>query len=103
MTRIIVERFFDSPLSDADLQAIAERESCSELYGVTVVRSYIGADCQTAICVYDAPDAEAVRMVQRIDGMPFHKIYPADEITVASGSMDTGAEGVTQESAVAEP
>ena len=45
MPRIIVERNFDTPQSDADMQAVADRERpCLAAYDAAWKRSLISAD-----------------------------------------------------------
>jgi hypothetical protein len=79
MSRIIVERKFDDPESFGDLQAQEDRFAwCLEQHRVTFVRSYFSKDRRRMICEYDAPDAEAVREVQRTASMPFERIWTAE-------------------------
>jgi hypothetical protein len=53
MTRIMVERCFDPPLTEEDLRVVEQRMSpCLELYGVRWVRSYWSTDHRRMICEY---------------------------------------------------
>jgi hypothetical protein len=79
MSRIIVERKFDVPESMDALQAQEDRFAwCLEQHRVTFVRSYFSKDRRRMICEYEAPDAEAVRAVQRTAEMPFERIWAAE-------------------------
>ena len=81
MSRIIVERNFDSPPSEADLNAAAIRERpCLAAYGVTWRRSLFSTDRMRMICEYDGPDAESVRRVQREAGNLFDRAWPGEVI-----------------------
>jgi len=44
---------------------------------VTFIRSYFSKDRKRMICEYEAPDAEAVRRLQRTASMPFERIWTA--------------------------
>jgi len=79
MSRIIVERTFDPPLTLEHLRAVETRmASCLDLYRVRWVRSYWSADRQRMICEYEAPDAASVRSVQREAEATFDRIWIAD-------------------------
>ena len=75
MGLIIVERTFEHPPTDADLDAAAKRETkCKEIHSITWKRSVMSNDRRRAICEYEAPDAETVESVCRehepVDAMP---------------------------------
>ena len=78
MARVMVERKFDDAASFDELQA---RESsfnwCAEQHWVTFIRSYFSKDRKRMICEYEAPDAEAVRKLQRTASMPFERVWTA--------------------------
>lgn len=78
MARVMVERKFGDAASFDELQA---RESsfawCAEQHGVTFIRSYFSKDRKRMICEYEAPDAEAVRTLQRTASMPFERVWTA--------------------------
>ena len=81
MSRIVVERTFEMPQSDADMAAVANRERpCLEIYGVMWKRSLLSEDRRRLVCEYDAPDAESVRRVQREAEAQFDRIWIASVI-----------------------
>jgi hypothetical protein len=79
MGLIIVERTFEHPPTDTDLDASAERErKCKEIHSITWKRSVMSTDRRRGICEYEAPDAETVRRVQLEAGIPFDRIWAAE-------------------------
>ncbi len=79
MTRFIVERSFNPPLTETELKATEERMApCLDLYDVQWVRSYWSNDRQRMICEYEARDAESVRNVQREAAARFDRVWSAD-------------------------
>jgi len=78
MARVIVERSFEQPEKIDELQAQEDRFAwCMQQHSVQFIRSYFSKDRRRMICEYEAPDAEAVREVQRTAGMPFDRIWTA--------------------------
>lgn len=74
-TAVLVGRRFDQPADFDALQAMEEKGGwCLREHGVRHLRSYIAQDCRRLLCLYEAPDAEAVRTAQRRIGMPFEHI-----------------------------
>lgn len=81
MTLVIVERQFEEPVDFEKLLGSEEEAAwCVELYRVRYLRTYLSADRRRMVCLYEAPDAEAVRQVQRQSGTPFERIWPADMV-----------------------
>ncbi len=81
MPLIIVERSFELPLTEAELQAVDGRiASCRENYGVRYLRSYWSADRRRMICQYEAADTASVRNLQHEAEAPFDRAWAADII-----------------------
>jgi hypothetical protein len=79
MPRIIVERSFDTPLTQEDLDAVEARMApCLDLYNVRWIRSYWSTDRRRMICEYDAADVASVRNVQREAAAKFDRAWAAD-------------------------
>ncbi|MGB5812817.1 MAG: DUF4242 domain-containing protein [Polyangiales bacterium] len=79
MRRIIVERKLEDAPDFEALQALEDAVAwCLEQHRVTFVRSYFSNDRRTMVCEYDAPDAEAVRTVQRTGNLPYESIWAAE-------------------------
>lgn len=80
MELVIVERVFDEPVEIEALAATEEQFSwCREQYRVTYLRSYFSKDKKRMLCLYEAPDAESVRELQRTAGMPVERIWAATQ------------------------
>lgn len=78
MAVIIVEETFDQPIDPDQISPIAEQVSpCLPIYDVTWLRSFIARDGTRCVCVYEAPDAEAVRHAYRAAGAQFDNAWPA--------------------------
>jgi hypothetical protein len=82
MPHIIVERTFDTPLTQEELTATEARMApCLDLYNVRWVRSYWSADRRRMICEYDAADVASVRNVQREAEAKFDRAWAADVLS----------------------
>ena len=78
MPRYVVERTFPDglqiPVTDggADIcRSVVERNSEE---GVTWVHSYVRQDKTRSLCVYDAPNAEAIRKTADLNSLPVDQI-----------------------------
>ena len=79
MPHVIVERSFETPLTQEELSAVEARMApCLDLYNVRWIRSYWSADRRRMICEYDAADLASVRNVQREAEAKFEKVWAAD-------------------------
>jgi hypothetical protein len=78
MEVVVVERQFDPGVTMQELRALDESSSwCKNAYGVRLLQSYVSADGRRVICVYEAPDAEAVRVANRKAAAPFEQVWKA--------------------------
>ncbi|MEM7434334.1 MAG: nickel-binding protein [Myxococcota bacterium] len=78
MEWVVAERNFDVALTpDMVRQLAAESGPCGPMYGVKPVSSYLAGDGKRMICVFRAPDAEAVRTMFRNGGSPNAKVWTA--------------------------
>jgi hypothetical protein len=81
MSRIVVERSFETPQSDQDMSLVADRERpCLAAYEVTWKRSLISADRKRMVCEYEAADAETLRRIQREAGAQFDRVWVGDVV-----------------------
>jgi len=78
---VVVERSFPGPVTLDEIQAIEDAgASCLETHRVRFVRTYFSLDRRRMICLYRAPDAEAVRLAQREAGMPLETVWSCHPI-----------------------
>jgi len=68
MEYVILEREFPEPLSSEEVRKMAAETECLDLYRVKPVRSYLMPGGKRMVCVFQAPDAEALRAVGRSNG-----------------------------------
>ena len=79
MPRIIVERTFEAPFTQQDLDAVEARMApCLDLYDVRWIRSYWSSDRLRMICEYEAADIASVRNVQHEAEARFERAWAAD-------------------------
>lgn len=75
-TTVVVTRAFDEP---ASLDAVQAREDaaahCLETHRVRYLQTFFSNDRRRMVCVYQAPDAESVRLAQHQAGMPVDEIW----------------------------
>jgi hypothetical protein len=73
---VAVERSFPAPVRYEDIKAlIGAKAWCLDTYNVKYAHSFFSADRKRMLCFYTAPDAEAVRSVQREAGAPAAAIW----------------------------
>lgn len=82
MTRLIVEKSYEPPLTEEALAADSKRLGpCLERYGGRWVQSYLSADRRRMFCVFEGPDAETIRLAHRTAGVEFVRVWNADLLT----------------------
>lgn len=75
---VVVERRFPQPVDFESVHATEERGAwCLEAYRVRFLRTYFAQDRCRMICLYDAPDAETVRLAQSQAGMMLERVWAA--------------------------
>jgi hypothetical protein len=74
MARFVVERYFPEglliPMTDEGAKASDQVVEHNAEFGVTWVHSYVTEDKSKSFCVYDAPDAEAIRKAAELNDLP---------------------------------
>jgi Protein of unknown function (DUF4242) len=80
---VLVTRRFPQPVALEDIQRLENAGAgCLQRLRVRFVRTLFANDRRRMICLYEAADAESVRIAQREAGMPveqvraFHGFYP---------------------------
>ena len=92
MSVVVVERSFPQPVAFADVQAIEDRGAwCLEAHGVRFLKSYFSRDRRRMMCLYEAPDAESVRLAQERAGVPFERAWASRVVRHPAGEPDGDA------------
>ena len=88
MTEIFVERRWERPLSDADIQTMIETSGgCMAAHRCDWRGSLLSADGHELVCHFSAPDAESVRMALHDAASPRGSIW-AGTVHVPPGLTD---------------
>lgn len=75
LANVMVTRRFPEPADFDEIQALeVAGAGCLEAHRVRFIRTYFSADRKRMICLYQAPDAESVRIAQREAGMPVEHV-----------------------------
>ena len=75
----LVGRRFDEPVTMESLQAIEyAHRNCLEGRRVRFLRSFFSVDRRRMLCLYEAPDAESVRLAQQQAGMPMETVWAVE-------------------------
>lgn len=78
MEHVVVERSFQEPVTYEELQCREGRSRwCFDMHQVEFLYSYFSKDRRRMMCVYRAPDAEAVRVANEKAGLPFDRVWTA--------------------------
>ena len=73
---VLVARRWDEPVTLEQVQAVEDAGAhCLENHRVRFARTFFSTDQKRMMCLYQAPDAESVRMAQRQAGMPVERIW----------------------------
>jgi hypothetical protein len=76
MELVLVERSFEAPVDPVALQELERKSAwCLDEHSVRFLKSYVASDGLRMICLYEAPDAEAVRAANRKAGLPFDRVW----------------------------
>jgi hypothetical protein len=76
MEQVIVERSFNGA-AEFDALQWDKISWCLDQHRIRVLRSYLSSDKRRMICVYEAPDAESVRIANRQGELPFDRVWTA--------------------------
>lgn len=86
MSAVVMERSFRAPLTAEDVRTPAIKgQWCLDAHQVRPVTHYLKADGLRCTCVFDAPDAEALRSAMRLMGL-------SDPARIWSATLHPGPE-----------
>ena len=81
---VVVERSFEAPVRFEDIKALSQAAAwCLDTYKVKYSHSVHSLDRKRMLCFYAAPDAEAVRSVQREARAPVSTIWAGTSVVPA--------------------
>jgi hypothetical protein len=73
---VLVTRQFAEPTDLAALQAIEDAGAgCLQMHRVRFIQTFLSTDRRRMCCLYQAPDAESVRIAQHTAGMPLERVF----------------------------
>lgn len=80
MTLVIVETTYDPPLTDEQRQRDQDRlYPCMELRNVDWLESFESLDRRRKVCLFRAPDVDAMRESLRSAGVAFDRVWAASQ------------------------
>ena len=71
---VVLEREYPDGLTPERLHQMAASLQCLDLYRVKPICSYLAPDGKRVVCVFQAPDAEALRALGRANDFPANSI-----------------------------
>jgi hypothetical protein len=104
MEHVVAERYFDAPVMTDRLHALVEEARwCLEQNRVNAVRTYLSLDGHKMVCFFEAPDAEAIRRVNRQVQVPAVRVWTASVHGPAADARDGALAVVVVERSFADP
>lgn len=89
---VLVQRTFTQPVELEAIQAIEDAgASCLQTHEVEFARTFFSLDRKRMLCLYRAPDAEAVRVAQREAGMPLDTVWAFTRVGADSVAQHAGS------------
>ena len=99
MSVVLVERSFPEPVAFEDFRG--RGASCLEAHRARFLRAYFSRDRLRMICLFEAPDAESVRLAQEKSGLPFDVAWTARVVPHGVDAPD--GEAIVVERTLAQP
>ena len=91
MELVLVERRFASPIDFESIQALEDAGArCLQAHQVTFLRTFFSRDRKRMLCLYEAPDAESVRVAEGKAGVPFERAWACERIAGNGGQVAAG-------------
>jgi uncharacterized protein DUF4242 len=91
MELVLVERHFASPVDFASIQALEDAGAwCLQAHQVTFLKTFFARDRKRMLCLYEAPDAESVRVAAGKAGVPFERAWACEKIVGDAAGVAVG-------------
>jgi len=79
---VLVERSFEEPVTLEEIESAATAGAgCFQMHRVRYARTFFSLDRRRMVCLYQAPDAESVRIAQREAALPHDTVWAFHSIT----------------------
>jgi len=76
MKYLIVEHRYKTPISDEEFNYMSARLApCLQQHQIKLMRTYVSDDRSRGLCVFEAPDAESVRIAHRTANVDFDRVW----------------------------
>ncbi len=76
MKHFIVEHTFEPPLTDEEFNNMSARlQPCLQQHQIKLMRTYVSDDRSRGLCVFEASDAETVRIAHRTANIEFDRVW----------------------------
>lgn len=109
MENVVVEMLYDPPLPPTNFtETLGAASWCFQLHQVAHRRAHLALDGHKSACVFDAPDAESVRLALRQldcgDALVWSAtVHDPPELEAAHDALRDGAEIIVVERSFAQP
>jgi Nickel responsive protein SCO4226-like len=105
MELVVVERTFEQPVQFEDIHALDGSASwCLSAHRVRFLKTLFSRDRRRMLCLYEAPDAEAVRRAEGEARATFDRAWTCAQLPIGSpGNQAPAAEYVVVERLFPEP
>src|SRR5262245_43859162 len=105
MELVLVERRFDRPVTFEEIQALESKGAwCLTAHEVRFIKTFFSRDGRRMLCLYEAPDAESVRLAENQANVPFERVWSCAKLQKNETNRPTPAvENVIVERLFPEP
>jgi hypothetical protein len=102
---VLVERRFEQPVTFEAIQKLEDDGAwCLGAHKVRFLRTLFSRDRKRMLCLYEAPDAEAVRMAEKQAGVPYDRAWTCMHLDRGDVTVDpTATEYVVAEREFPDP
>lgn len=74
----VVERTFAQPMTRSEVETMrTEAGPCLDIHRAVLARSFLSRDGRRMLCLFTAPDAETVRIINRQLELSLERVWPA--------------------------
>jgi hypothetical protein len=101
---VVVERRFGQPVEFEDIQKLEDEGSwCLDAHKVRFIKTFFSRDRRRMLCLYEAPDAEAVRLAEDQACVPYDRVWTCIHLPATGTAEAPALETVVAERTFPEP